>query len=129
MKEETINFGGYHASTKDLNSPEINRLAYSPQMDAHIASIKKQRKSQSDHGAQDIAGEVTDHIVSKAKGRVMFSSKKASIYKIKPKFCCVCAERVYTSYVINGEVYGDCCKSESTNVRASKKHSKKQRSS
>lgn len=113
MREESINIDGYQASTKDLNSPEIMRLAYSPQMNAYIDSLKKQRKNISDSSSRDIALEATDHIVSKARGRVMSSSKKVTLSKIKPKYCCICQERVFTCFVIEGKIYGECHKSQS----------------
>lgn len=108
-----MKISGYEASTKNLNSPEIMRLAYGPEMNAHIDQIKKQRKSVSDSGSNDIALEASDRISIMAKARVSVTSKTVEIKKMKPRFCYMCGERAYTVFIIDAKTYGDCHKAYS----------------
>lgn len=102
----------YKGSTLDLNSPEINRIAYGPEMNAHVARLKEHRKKKGDSFKTDIGLEFADHVRFKDKAPMSVTiSKKVTLHKVKPRYCFICKERVYTYHIINGKVYGDCHKS------------------
>lgn len=109
MRDDLNGYKGNN--TIDMNSPEITRLAYGPEMNAHVARIKEQRKRKSDSFKTDAGLEFADHIRFKAKAPVSLSGSRVTLVKIKPKFCCVCKVRVYT-YTIkpDGKIYGECHK-------------------
>lgn len=109
------NFDGYKAdNTVNINSPEIARLAYGPQMNAHIDAIKAQRKSTSNTFKNDVGLEFADHIRFKDKAPISMclGGSKTKLFKVKPKFCFICKERVYVYHVVEGRVYGNCHKAD-----------------
>lgn len=98
-------------SSIDMNSAEINRLAYGPEMNAHIDRLKAHRKSKDASSRNDIGKEFADHINFQHKKPVTVALGPVKIFTPKPKFCCVCGERAL-AYTIkqDGKVYGDCHK-------------------
>ena len=115
-----MSYDEYKPSTLDLNSPEINRLAYGPVMNAHVERLKKHRASKGASFKEDAQREFTEHVNYKFKAPVTRHGN-VSIIRIKPKFCCICKVRVYTySIKEDGKVYGECHKDAYKPERSSK---------
>lgn len=111
-------FDGYKASTMSLNSPEVMKHAYGPQMNAHIDAIKRQHKSKSDSFKNDIGQEFADHLSHRSRSPVTMTLRRQvrtrdiELMTYKPKFCFICCQEVFTYNIIDGRIYGECHKSD-----------------